>query len=300
MLGKYKDKSPLVKTFQWLGMMAVCGIALMIVYACIPNRESVNGLKLLQLLQGIGVLLVPAIVVACWWSEQPWQWLHVNRAPSGKGILLATCVMVVALPGLNLLSWVNQQMVLPSFLSSLEAMMKAMEERAMEMTQMFLQMDSFGSMITTILLMAFLPALSEEFTFRGVMQGLMSETGGNRQEGASRQRHVTAVWVTAIVFSAIHFQFYGFLPRMLMGALFGYVLLWSGNLWIGVWMHFVNNAAVICMYYYAQQTQDINTMDTLGTGDTLWLGIVSIVAAGAMIALLRQHLRKATTPPLPL
>lgn len=290
MFGKYQHKSALVKTFQWLGLMAACGFALVIVYLCIPHSESIGALKVIQVLQSVGVLLIPAIIVACWWSEHPWQWLHINKAPSWQSIAFVTLVMVVALPGLNLISWINQQMVLPESLAPLEAMMKAMEERAADITKQFMQMDGIANLIEMILIMALLAAVSEEFTFRGVLQALLTQADGDNKNEVSHSRKATAIWVTAIIFSAIHFQFYGFLPRMLMGALFGYVLIWSGNLWLAIWMHFVNNAAVVIFYYYALHTgKDIEVIDAIGTGETLWLGIVSLVATALLIALLRKQ-----------
>jgi hypothetical protein len=88
-----------------------------------------------------------------------------------------------------------------------------------------------------------------------------------------------AIWITAIVFSAIHMQFYGFLPRMLLGAFFGYLLFWSENLWLPIAAHFTNNAVAIVFYYLKYNGYKLPDIDTVGTGNTLWLGLISAAFA---------------------
>ena len=125
--------------------------------------------------------------------------------------------------------------------------------------------------------MALLPAVAEELTFRGVLQRLI-QTQTNEAINREGKRVHLAIWCTAILFSAIHMQFYGFLPRMLMGALFGYALVWTGSLWIPILMHFTNNAMAVILYFVSLRAGwDIEMMDAIGTNDTLWLGVVSMV-----------------------
>ncbi|MBQ5387483.1 MAG: CPBP family intramembrane metalloprotease, partial [Paludibacteraceae bacterium] len=101
---------------------------------------------------------------------------------------------------------------------------------------------------------------------------------GERQEARGERKPHLAIWCTAILFSAIHLQFYGFVPRMLMGALFGYALAWSGTLWLPILMHLTNNAmAVVISYVSIKAGWDMETVDSIGTNDTLWLGIVSLL-----------------------
>ena len=117
--------------------------------------------------------------------------------------------------------------------------------------------------------MAILPAVAEELTFRGVLMNLLEAKG---------KRVYLAIWVTAIIFSAIHMQFYGFVPRMLMGALFGYMLVWTGSLWIPILMHLTNNAMAVLLYFVSLRAGwNMDKMDAIGTSNTLWLGIVSLV-----------------------
>jgi membrane protease YdiL (CAAX protease family) len=96
--------------------------------------------------------------------------------------------------------------------------------------------------MANVLMVGLLTAIVEEFMFRGVLQTIFTRW--------TKSTHA-AVWITAILFSAFHMEFFGFLPRLLLGVLFGYFVAWSGSIWTGVWAHFLNNsAAVIAAYLY--------------------------------------------------
>ena len=96
-----------------------------------------------------------------------------------------------------------------------------------------------------------------------------------------------AIWITAFIFSAVHMQFYGFVPRMLLGALFGYMFVWTGSLWVPVLMHFVNNGiAVVVNYLIDNQglaSDSKNWADTIGAGSTWWLGVLSLIVAVVLV-----------------
>ena len=186
-------------------------------------------------------------------------------------------IMVCALPGINLLAALNNALVLPDSMRFIEEYLRQMEEEAALLTERFLQADDGWGLFINIGLMALLPALAEEISFRGVLQQLL---GG--------RTHV-AIWLTAFLFSAIHMQFYGFVPRMLMGALFGYMFVWTGSLWVPIVMHFVNNGiAVLCYYILSRDgvEMDMNYADTLGAGTTWWLGLLSLLTVLLLLRVL--------------
>lgn len=207
------------------------------------------------------------------------DWLKVKgeRLKVKGESLWAVMLMLVALPAINLLGHLNQQMTLPAFLEPLEQWMKTSEESAKVLTEQFLNVTTFGGLMINILLMALLPAVGEELTFRGVLMNLFRVEGKRLKVKGEGVPHL-AIWCSAILFSAIHMQFYGFVPRMLMGALFGYMLVWTGSLWIPILMHFTNNAMAVILYFVAlREGLDMEQVDAIGTNDTLWLGIVSMV-----------------------
>ena len=274
--GKYEQSHVMVKVFQWLGCIFLLSIPAMGSIALFPQPVTTEALKWVQLIQTAALFLLPPFLMAFLWTKQPLEWLKLKSETRGYG-LWAIFLMLIALPAINLVGYFNQQMSLPAFLEPLEQWMKTAEANAAHLTEQFLCVTTFDGLIINILLMALLPAVAEELTFRGVLQRLI-QTQTNEAINREGKRVHLAIWCTAILFSAIHMQFYGFLPRMLMGALFGYALVWTGSLWIPILMHFTNNAMAVILYFVSLRAGwDIEMMDAIGTNDTLWLGVVSMV-----------------------
>ena len=274
--GKYEQSHVAVKVIQWIGCILVCSMIAAGSMFFFEQPLSVTALKWVQFFQSTAMFLLPPLCVAYLWSQEPMKWLKVSEFQSFKFSGIAILLMLVALPAINLLSYWNQQMTLPAFLEPLEQWMKTSEESAKVLTEQFMHTTTIGGLIINLLLMAVLPAIGEELTFRGVLQRLFQGSKVSEFQG-SRVPHL-AIWCSAILFSAIHLQFYGFIPRMLMGALFGYMLIWTGSLWIPILMHFTNNAAAVLLYFVSLRAGwDMEKMDAIGTNDTLWLGVVSMV-----------------------
>lgn len=286
--GKYEQAHWAVKVIQWLGCMFLLSIVAGISIFFFEQPLSTEALKWIQFVQQAALFLLPPLCMAYLWSKQPLEWLRVKgngRLAMSNG-LWAIALMLVALPAINLLGDWNQQMTLPAFLEPLEQWMKTQEESAKILTEQFMNVTTIGGLIINLLLMALLPAIAEELTFRGVLQRLFEGKGekGDEAKGDEAKRREgeriphLAIWCSAILFSAIHMQFYGFVPRMLMGALFGYMLVWTGSLWIPILMHFTNNAMAVLLYFVTlRQGWDMEKVDAIGTNDTLWLGVVSMV-----------------------
>ena len=276
--GKFEHSRGIIKCVQWIVCVLLFTMPAMISVVAFPQPLSVTSLKWIQFLQTTSIFLLPPLCMAYLWSEQPLDWLRMKGERSlvkGEG-LWAVVLMLVALPAINLLGYLNQQMTLPTFLEPLEQWMKTSEENAKVLTEQFLNVTTFSGLIINLLLMALLPAVAEELTFRGVLMNLF-ELKGERLKVKDKRTHL-AIWCSAILFSAIHLQFYGFVPRMLMGALFGYMLVWTGSLWIPILMHFTNNAMAVLLYFVAYRAGwNMEQVDAIGTNDTLWLGVVSMV-----------------------
>ena len=279
---RHKDLHPLLKAAEWLLIMVVCMAAVFALWQVLPvNHASTGALLLFQALQAIGLFIVPPFVVAYLWSDWPLEWLHivdsrksiVESRKTGRLALLSIGIMLTALPLINLLvSW-NEQIRLPESLSGLEQLMQQMEAQADQLLQNFLtyQNGAWWVLLLNLLVLAVLPAIGEELTFRGVLQQLLV----SRKSKVESREHV-AVWVTAFIFSFIHFQFYGFIPRLLLGALLGYVLLWSGNIRYSMIMHGTNNALSVLLFYLGTYIWDMSQeqIDALGTEHTWWLTLV--------------------------
>lgn len=305
--GKHKSLHPLLKIAEWLLIIVACTSLLFGVWYVLPvNHASTGSLLLFQALQAVALFIVPALIVAHLWSDESRQWLKLTGQADYTLILLSIGVMITAVPLINwLVSW-NQSIRLPESLRGLEQLMQQMEAQADAVLQRFLtyRNGAWWVLLLNLLILAVLPAIGEELTFRGVLQGLIA---GNQHSTVSvencqlsalnsqlstRRSHM-AVWVTAFVFSFVHFQFYGFIPRLLLGALLGYALLWSGTIGYSMIMHATNNAVSVLLFYlgtYVWHTTQ-QELDALGTGQTAWL---TWVCTPVMCMLIYLFYRRAT------
>lgn len=290
-------KKVVIRILTWLGVL--CGLTLltMVVWAMVSGgSQTRSSLMWLQTAQSIATFVLPPILCALLWYKGQWkEWLHLSFSDSGRTAqrsystkcgLCALCalLMLIALPGLNLLSQLNQQITFPESLAGLETKLRAMEEAALEVTEKFVRTDNAGQFIATLFVVAILPAFGEELTFRSLLINFFS---GNNS------KLKIAIWVSAILFSAVHMQFFGFVPRMLLGALFGYMLVWSGSLWLPIVMHLTNNALAVIAYNVMYWNGiDSACADSFGYGDTLWVGILSLILTGVGIFFLRKMLLK--------
>jgi membrane protease YdiL (CAAX protease family) len=185
--------------------------------------------------QSIVAFILPALVFAIVFYRKKWlQYFALSRAPSLIIILTAIIALFAAYPLVQLSFELNSALTLPEWMTS-------MEENAAEILKDILFMDSTGSFLLTLLLVAVLPGIGEELVFRGILQ---------RQIQDWTRRPVLSVWIAAIIFSAIHMQFEGFFPRVVLGAVLGFTYLWSRNLWIPIIVHAVNNGTQVSVLYF--------------------------------------------------
>jgi membrane protease YdiL (CAAX protease family) len=165
-------------------------------------------------------------------------------------LLLVLCIVIAfAVADSAIIEW-NEHIHFPDFLSSFEKWARAKEDQLAELTKMLTQFQSFSEFALAFLVVAIFAGICEEFLFRGIIQTELLKGAKNIH---------AAIWISAFFFSAIHVQFFGFVPRMLLGALFGYLYYWSGNLWVPMFAHFVNNGFAVCMIYlYQKKIVDTN------------------------------------------
>lgn len=213
---------------------------------------SLGFMRLVQIISSFGMFVVSAVIFAKMESNDWLSYLKLRHFY----IVLALLTIVIMLsfgPLLELSAELNKNMKLPAFLKGVEDWMFSQEQKMAELTKQLLKMESVSILLVNLLMLAVIPALGEEFVFRGSLQKVLGRWTGN---------HHVAIWITAIFFSAIHFQFYGFIPRMLLGAIFGYLLVWSGSLWLPILAHFMNNAmAVITAYVYQRKGISLDKLD---------------------------------------
>lgn len=201
---------------------------------------TTQSLRVSTVVQDCFVFILPAVVTAVLISNLPARFLCIDRGVSIRQLLLAVVAMLVSVPAMNFLVRLNAELSLPESMSGVEQWMRASEDRAQEIVEIMLGGTGVASLIISILIVGVLAGLSEELFFRGALQNIFSSSRMNR--------HV-AIWLTAFIFSAFHMQFYGFFPRLLLGAYFGYLLYWSRSLWLPVLIHIFNNSLVVCVHW---------------------------------------------------
>lgn len=215
------------------------------------DPRNLNLIKLVQIISSIGMFVIPALIYAKLQNKDWLGYLKIIPVPAYLA-LLTIVIMFSASPALEYTVQLNKGMKLPYFLKELEDWMLQQELKMELMTKQLIVMNSIPALLVNLLMLAIIPAFGEELIFRGGLQQIFARWFGN---------HHVAIWLTAIIFSSIHFQFYGFFPRMFLGAIFGYLLVWSGSLWLPILGHFLNNAlAVFTAYWYQQQGLSIDKM----------------------------------------
>ena len=236
----------------------------------------------MQFLQTLAVFLVPAIICAWLYSDNYKEYLHADQPVHLPVAVWAVIGMIVVTPFINLTHSLNQQMVFPEAFKSLETWMKDTEDANDQLVELILNTKNIATIVFNFLAVCVVAAISEEFMFRGLLQTVLGK--------AIRNPHVL-IWIVAILFSAIHFQFYGFVPRMLLGAWLGYLAYYTKTIWIPVLAHFTTNFYGLALYYLFQSKPDeMQKIDTIGAGSTWWLAVASL----ALFIFCFNQIKKAT------
>jgi uncharacterized protein len=244
------------------------------------DYENIKTLRLLeyfQVIQAFGLFIVPALLAGYFFERSSSRFLHLDRLSRPSVYLLSFVLMFVSLPFINWMVTVNEALQFPAFLKDLEAWMKSTEDAAAKLTKAFMNMPTFGGFFFNMLMIALLPAIGEEFMFRGLLQRLLREWLGNIH---------LAIFIAAFLFSAMHMQFYGFLPRMMLGVMFGYLFYWSGSLWLPVFAHFINNGSAVLFDYLGQKNILYGDYENFGATDNVFFILLSVLIVAALLTII--------------
>jgi len=248
--------------------------------------------KYFQIVSQIGTFIIPTILFAFLDGRKIWTYLKLNIRPLLMTAVFSILAIFAAVPLINFLSEWNAQMSLPASLKNVELWMREAEDQAAVVTANFLNVTTPGGILINLLMIGVIPAIGEEFLFRGVLQKLFHQW--------TKNIHVSVI-LAAFLFSAIHIQFYGFIPRFMMGVMLGYVFVWSGSLWVPILIHFTNNSAAVIVSFLQGTGAADNTFDTLGTGDKAIMPLlVSTVCTGLLLYLIFYfEKKKKSRVPIP-
>ena len=274
-------------------LLCLMGVGLLVgSIVCILPIIMEKGMLTMLTVQDIMAFILPAIAAMAIFYRRPVHAMCLDRAPSGWSLILVLAFFVLSMPAMNWLVNTNQAMTLPSWMSGVEQWMRAAEDEAAEATKQLLDIHSVGRLLVCIFVIGFMAGLSEEMLFRGAMFRTMQD---------SRLSTHAAVWIVAIIFSAIHMQFYGFFPRMVLALWLGYLLVWTRSLWVPIIAHTLNNSTVVVFSYLANKgIVPENYGDNLGMpadGAFPWLALLSAIASITLAIWAHNRYRQQQTPP---
>ena len=281
----FKNASVFVQLLMILAVIAFCTIfavflvSLLIIFKAGMSPEIIKEIQqnlfdypeLIRgsmMLQTLGTFLFPAIICAWLFSDNYKEYFGIDEPTYIPVIVWTIISMIVAVPFINMTYYFNQQMAFPEAFNWLEKWMREAENVNRQTIELMLDTKSIPTIIFNILIFCVIAAIGEEFMFRGLLQKFLGKIILNP--------HIL-IWTVAILFSAIHFQFYGFITRMLLGAWLGYLMYYTKTIWIPVLAHFTNNFISTGTYYLFQNTPDkVQEIDAIGTGTTWWLSVASL------------------------
>jgi uncharacterized protein len=242
-----------------------------------PDYSSVsvvNGMKALQILNMAGGLLLPALIYMWLCSPGIKNVGGFNKPIQYLAILLSAILILFAQPLIGWTSELNSYFSLPEGLSFIENWMKDAETQGEMITEAFLSTTSTSGLLINIFMVAILPAFTEEILFRGAIANLFKDW--------TKNVHL-AVFLSAFIFAAIHMQFYGFLPRFLLGTALGYLYFWSGSLWLPIMAHFTNNFLSVMVEFLFRRGVIHTNAENFGMDNAAWLTVISIIGVAGIL-----------------
>jgi len=235
--------------------------------------EERNTFRSIALANHFFSFLIPGIAAAYLFYKMDWkEYLRIDGLPDAKYLLLGSIMIIVAFPFAQLTYWLNSMLPLPDALMD-------MEDSTAELIKGLLVMNSPMELAFNLLVVALIPAIAEEIIFRGIIQSTF--------ENIFKNPHY-AVWAAAIVFSFIHMQFEGFLPRVVLGLVLGYLFLWTRNLWVPIIAHAVNNGSQVILAYAMPEQMEALEPEAMGNS----MMIAGIVSLGLTIAIARYIIKQ--------
>lgn len=222
----------------------------------IKSESKIRFLKFLQVISACFTFVIPPLIISRFLGKNFKSYMRLDINPKVRFYILSALFLLLMMPLLNLIIEWNQNFVFPSWLSELEASFIKSEELSQRLIKRFLSGTTYYELFINIVVIAIVPAIGEEFLFRGVLQRFIGEW---------TKKPDLAIFIAAFIFSAVHFQFYGFVPRLILGVYFGYLVLYSNSLWPAVFVHFLNNAMAVTAMFYINRGSISEDIDSFGT-----------------------------------
>ena len=260
----------------------VIGLAYVFITKSDPN--DLNALRFMQISSQLFTFVFPPIAYAFLVKEKPVNALGLKKSKI-LWVLIGIAMIFAIMPFNSILAEWNANLTLPDSMSKIESLMKQMQDAATEMIEKFVSVDTIGGLVLNLFMIAGLAALGEELLFRSIIQTSLIKICKNAHIG---------ILIASVIFSFIHFEFYGFVPRLILGMLLGYMFYFSGSIWIPMLMHFLNNGIVVLIYFLNNKGITSIDVDTFGQTSIPVL-IISIVVMIVLFLLSIKYSDKERT-----
>lgn len=254
--------------FVFIGLI-IAGFIAIVMSKILDNPTA--SMRITATMQDLIAFTLPAVCFAIFSTKQPATFLAIDTKPKLKSVIYTILILLTSIPMMNyIISW-NESISFPESLSSIEQWMKNSEIQAQENINILLGGSKISDLIMSILIVGIMTGFAEEILFRGALLKLIATT-------SNKTNIHFAIWVTAFIFSAIHIQFFGFIPRLLLGAFFGYLLWWSGSLWLPIIAHAFNNITTVLFTWMIKRgTIDFDPNSFGTTNETIIMAVISFI-----------------------
>jgi hypothetical protein len=222
------------------------------------DPKYVAASKLIQIIGALGTFIIPAFLFSFLFSGDLFSYYRFNDPVNWVPVFLTVGMMVSVIPLINYLAEVNMRMEFP--IASVDRLLRNMESDAERIMSAFTATKSFWGLLVNLFMIGVLAAIGEELIFRGLFQKLITQIVKNPH---------LAILITAILFSAFHFQFFSFLPRFVLGLILGYLMYLGRSIWFPIIAHFVNNAMGVIYYYFNSKGSADDMLEEIGTSSML-------------------------------
>ena len=268
--------------FLLAGMVA--GIDLDAFHNVISGQEAAPGsLKYLQFAQHCSLFILPVLVWSLLVEGRMASYTGLNRFPRPEYIMLAVLMALVIIPVNSYATYLNAGLNLPEWLSGAELWVDARDDQAELLTSLMIRSGSLSVLLVNLFVLALIPAIGEELFFRGLLINLLRNMVKN---------HHLIIIMTAVVFSALHFQFSGLIPRILLGVVYGYLYIWSRSVWLPAIAHFINNAIPVFFSRF-HEWETVSGMATDLAADKPLFPAVSVLALAVLMLYSRRVLNSS-------
>ncbi len=247
------------------------------------NPANINALKMIQVVSTLFVFFIPAVLTARIVTRMPFAHLGFRKSVKLNRAAITVMLMFCALPLVGFLAEVNK--IIP-ITAAMRKTFDAMESSYSEQVKLIATFKTPGDYIIALLIIALLPALFEEVFFRGGMQSILLRWF---------KIPWLAILITGIIFSAIHFSWYGFIPRVALGMVLGYIFFYTGNLWYSILAHFFNNALMVTVLYWQYMKEKKVNME-VGDSAPWWAGLISAAIVVGLFYVLRRMMSTKVYP----